>query len=325
MELKLEARSQAKLLLFGEHAAVYGYPALGLPLDLSCRVGWIPEGEEILLRVHGKQASAEELGFFYRMLDIALDEVGPLPQEPEGIWNITSTVPEAGGFGSSAALCSAFARLYLELRGHKEEGVPVDPKIWRLATRLESIFHGRSSGIDTALSLSQSALFMEPGGSGQPGLSLREVQIPDLPLVYGALPRSGSSVDLIYQVARHPDRDRSMEELGQISRKAHGILLNPSKSYEDLKFLIMEAQEILALLGLSRPEMDEILKRSRDFGFHAGKISGAGGGGAFFLFAKDPAQMRSASEALEAALRKDGIELALGLRPIQLPQSQTGQ
>ena len=280
-----------KLLLFGEHAAVYGHPALGvsLPWGLGLKISPVP----------GTRRAESHRG---------TDAHPPLPQQLEAMLGaprlhalieIGSQIPSGLGFGSSAALCVAAERA---LAGAVQP--LADAAAWRGAHERERVFHGTPSGADTGLAAIPGVGFLTwEGGRGLP--RYEAVPAAELHLVVAAVPRRGDTrahVAAVAQRMRAGDtatRD-ALRRLGQCSTEARALLLEPGPSANDLGAVADRAHRMLAELGLADPAQERLLHAGRTTGASGGKLSGAGGGGACFLVCRDA---RMAARVL-AAIRE---------------------
>jgi mevalonate kinase len=314
----------AKLLLFGEHAAVYGHPAVGLSLNTALRVRLQPGAGEGWKLEGVRQEDREPI---LRVLDL-LDELSgdelsgeePENHRPGGTLLLESQIPRGLGFGSSASLCVAAAAAVAAWRGES------DPRrIWEWAHRAEQLFHGTPSGIDTGLALLGGLYSFRPD---PPQLPQAE-RLPGVPLhlVVGAVPRKASAGDLIGDLReRVLGRDRGvrkvLERLGRLAAKTGAILRDrqggraAGSAARELGKLAREAQELLDSLDLSTPELEHLLKEGRAKGALGGKLSGAGGGGAFFLICADPETAAEVAAALQRLSRSLKLPTADTIYPL---------
>lgn len=283
------ASARGKLLLFGEHAAVYGHPAVGVSLPWTLTVDHEP-GDHWSAPGMGSHTHSV-LNLVRRLEDLARDEV--LAPPTRGRLAFQSTIPLSSGFGSSGALCAALVSLFwphLTLAAKD-----------RLAWRAEGLFHGTPSGIDTALALRDGWWALDP--STKP-VTARPLPDPGLALVTGAVVRQGNTKGLVAGLAERRQTDPSvqafLDDLGGFSRRAIAAL--DAGSTADLPALVSAARRSLAGLGLETPDLTAVLDAGLDSGALAGKLSGAGGGGAFYLVFPDRAAAGRALSSIEAAL-----------------------
>lgn len=305
----------AKLLLFGEHAAVYGHPAVGLSLAQDTRAELDLDGSGTWRVLPGVDAGPAEDSVLRRLL-ARFEQL--LPElRPGGSVRICSDIPRGLGFGSSAALCVALASaLALEQEA-----------VWRLAHEAERLFHGTPSGIDTGLALLDGLLLFHPAPPGLP--RVRRLPGIGLDLVVGAAPRSAESGRLIRSLrdrVESGDRDdgNRLAALGSLAARAAELLERagggpaPAGTLEELGALAGRAQERLAGLGLSSPELEELLRLGLAAGALGGKLSGAGGGGAFFLLFEGRGRAEEAAERLRARALERGLPTARTIRAMSI-------
>src|SRR5262249_23950184 len=140
--LPARGRAAGKVILLGEHAVVYGRPALaagvGLGLSVELSAGDGPGRVESDPPVPPDDA---------RPLALVREALGLLELPASDlVVRISSELPVAVGLGSSAALSVALLRALAEATGRTL--APAEELA--LARRLEAIFHGHPSGIDPA-------------------------------------------------------------------------------------------------------------------------------------------------------------------------------
>ena len=325
-------QGRSKLILFGEHAAVYGYPAVGLSLPQAF--------ELVCCSSSGSVRRAEAEGFRQpggedrQILDLLLDDLvqlGELP--PQGVWMARGYLPRCGGFGSSAAVCSALASLI-----RKTESGRYSPETHLLANKLERRFHGSPSGIDTGMALSSGCTLWEDSGGPIPRRSL--LSLSEWHLIYGGVLRHGdtaSAVASVRQSVLDGDKDRigHLKALGEIARRftrlnypasseeeteaAQTEIWNSGSFPEIAGLLANEAQTYLSALGLSSPELDTIFVEARNAGALGGKLSGGGTGGAFWLCFGNKDVRDEAMRTLPDRLQSRGVSLAAELKSLSLP------
>lgn len=318
-------RGNGKLILFGEHAAVYGQPALGiqLPHYLEVRLEPAPSGRGS--RGGGNSHDAEKHAGWVlpeldehstRLIRAALDALpGALGYTPDPHrMELAGNLPQSVGLGSSAAFCVALLRAIAPERfaGTRDSAGPRARErlmdLWKTAHALEGVFHGTPSGIDTGL-----CVF--------PGASLLFPHPPDIPrrvrsrpvrawIVAGAVPRVASTAELVRGIRERREADsesveEAMKKLGAASMVARRSPMMRRLGLGMIAKLADDAHETLADLGLTIPAVDTALELLRSHGALGGKMSGGGGGGAFLAVFADESTAAGAAEALRSWLAEN--------------------
>ncbi|MCL5996336.1 MAG: hypothetical protein M1546_09805 [Chloroflexi bacterium] len=150
MSQAIERSACAKIILCGEHAVVYGRPAIALPLPHLRAHARIVPGDGPF-RVIAPDIRAE--------FDLTTDASRPLAhlvrstfeflQQPvaQATLTVTSQIPTSSHLGSSAAVAVAVTRAVSAYCGH--ELSPAETSA--LAFEAEKIYHGSPSGIDNTV------------------------------------------------------------------------------------------------------------------------------------------------------------------------------
>jgi mevalonate kinase len=304
-----------KLILLGEHAVVYGRPALVAAIDrrLTVRIsprqdaavrldlpglGHVEETSwpQVLAYAHAARESwdaysrepAPERFRAVRgedpahVVKVALGEaVGD--RHPPGLdLRVDSQLPIGSGFGSSAATavgviagCLAFL------------GAPVDPlRIEGLALEVERRQHGLPSGVDSATVLFGGLLWarrLPAGGLETERLAtasplLRHLRVYDT----GTPPESTGAVVAAVRSRRDQDPARHERLLDRIEATTRAFRAELERSAEDVAEdaalvveLIRECQACLEALGVVPEPVRSLVRRVEAEG-GAAKVSGAG-------------------------------------------------
>lgn len=276
------ATAPGKVILLGEHAVVYGRPAIAVPV---CQVEARAEVEAIPGAPRGTvlvEAPDVHLSGNLRDLDpshpiprIILDTlraVGP-GLIPALRLRVTSTIPMAAGMGSGAAVSVAIARA---LSQHL--AVPLaQEEISSLAFAVERIHHGTPSGIDnTVIAFGHPVYFRH----GSPPTRV-SIAVP-FDLVVGdtgvASPTSAAVGAVREQALANPTvYNRHFDALGQWTDQARDHL--EAGRNAALGPLLDASHEVLQRLGVSSPALDALVQAARGAGAWGAKLSGAGRGG----------------------------------------------
>ncbi|MEX2443422.1 MAG: mevalonate kinase [Alkalispirochaeta sp.] len=280
-----------KLLLFGEHSAVFGYPAVGTALNRGLHVSVSP-APRMTLTLGGEAAAAKS------DTEAALHRFGAFlsqraPHLPPSRVEIVSDLPISSGFGSSAALCTALAQWSLQVEAPGTGGEPARWEMWRRAHELETFFHGTPSGIDTGLAALggvQAFRFGPDRNTELPSATPLPRGVPHL--VVGSIPRGRSTRELVEMVRQRHEEEpvatgRILADLGSLAKDAIRWLSTTGAPAAALGEMATAAHGHLSRLGISSKTMDQILHAGSSAGALGGKLSGAGDGGAFYLVCSD--------------------------------------
>ncbi|TLN11866.1 mevalonate kinase, partial [bacterium] len=186
---------------------------------------------------------------------------------------LSSSIPLAAGFGSSAATSIAIIRALAAFLGHS---LPVEI-ISELAYRVEKRHHGNPSGIDnTVIAFERPVYFVR----GQPF----ETLLPAKPftLVIADSGVQSSTAAVVADVRRLYQADPQASEaaftaIGELSRQARERIQNGQ--IEDLGALMNRNQRLLRELTISSPELDRLVDAALESGAQGAKLSGGGRGG----------------------------------------------
>lgn len=258
-------RGHGKLILCGEHAVVYGHPALALAIDRGTTVR--------LVERPGPTLPTDDTIDDPRLVT-ALRAV--LPPEGLGV-EIRTDLPVGRGMGSSAALAVALVRAEAARLGESLG----DHDVFRRAFAVERVFHGNPSGVDQAVSARGGLLRYRRG----PPPTFEALPCPKWRLVVLDSGVAGDTSALVAGVAsRRPAVDADLDRIGALADRAAGVLDDP----ERLGPLLVENHALLRAIGVSTPALDALVELALAAGAWGAKLAGAGGGGVVVALARDP-------------------------------------
>ena len=185
---------------------------------------------------------------------------------------------------ASAALCGAVAR-WCETQAWIQAA-----DVYEFARRLEDLFHGESSGVDLAVSLSSQGVRFVRGGERTP---LKTLWWPNLYLSYCG--QRGMTSDCVNKVKRlfetDPERARRLDErMRQAVELSYTALTSTREAgFPKLREALQLGQECFQGWGLCGGDLGSHIQLLERSGASAVKPTGSGGGGfALSLWERQP-------------------------------------
>ncbi|RDI72822.1 mevalonate kinase [Halopelagius longus] len=291
-----------KVYLFGEHAVVYGEPAVPCAVERRATVS-VEAREDDRIRVEASDLSLDGFTVEYGgtsdgrpdvdvpaslldaatgYIDAAVEQARDAADAPDAGFDviIESDIPLGAGLGSSAAVVVAGIDA-----ATRELGVPLDrEELADRAYRAEyEVQDGEASRADTFCSTMGGAVRVE-------GDDCRRIDAPNLPFVVGFDGGAGDTGELVAGVrALREEYDfaaDTVESIGDIVRRGEAILAEADPESDPTADLLTELGRLmnfdhglLEALGVSSRTLDNMVWAAREAGAHGAKLTGAGGGG----------------------------------------------
>jgi mevalonate kinase len=292
-----------KVILCGEHAVVYGQPALALPVHQV-------KAEATLTELHDEEndrilIQAPDIHLSQWMHEIDPDnplrKVIQLTLEMIGIRDFTaqkleirSTIPIASGMGSSAAISIAIIRV---LSQHFDS--PLPPEIQsQIAFEIEKSYHGTPSGIDNTTIAFERPVYFIRGKDPIPF----EIGAP-FHLIIADSGTASSTSEAVAKVKESWLKDKAhyealFDQIGFVSHSAQHAI--KAGQVHVLGSLLNQNQMLLDSIGVSTPQLEKLIQVSRENGALGAKLSGAGLGGNIIALVNEEASEAVVSAVLEA-------------------------
>lgn len=272
-----------KWILAGEHAVLRGSPALAFPLTArSLELEYTPGGASLDVEFCGEHGEELKL-LFYGVIENALSRL-KVTEPLKGRFVLTSSLPVGAGLGASAALCGAIARWC------EAQGWIAGDEVYEFARKLEDLFHGESSGVDLAVSLSAQGIRFVRGGERTP---LHPKWWPKLYLSYSG--RRGMTAECVNKVKDMFANDAPRAEMTDIKMREsvamaeHALAGSPEEGEAELKKAIEIARDCFETWDLCGGDVGTHMRQLEEAGAWAVKPTGSGGGGYILsLWKQDP-------------------------------------
>lgn len=326
-----------KVHLIGEHAVVYGYPAIISAINKRIKINLKPVKKiKITIYINNKKLQKDfeikdcketakkavkiwkegnKKGDFSSLfkflksdlwlrLKIIIGFLFDYFKIKKGVsLEIKSGINSGMGLGSSAALSVALTKgisQFFSIKLSKR-------KVNEIARKIEEINHGRPSGGDNTVSTFGGLILFEKG-------EFEKLKIPCFlkNLIIALTKRKVSTAQLIQKVKNLDENLRKslIEDIGRNASKLRAVI--EKEDFENFKKIINQTQNNLKKLQISTPKIDKIVKEVRNIGGGA-KLSGAGGGGAVLCFHNDKEKLTAVLKKLrvpffEAKIEKEGVK-----------------
>lgn len=274
------ATAPGKIILFGEHAVVYGQPAVAVPVHQVVARAIVqaqPGGDGVKILAPDISLRAELAALpledaVGQAIRLTLDALG-IANPPACTLLISSTIPLAAGLGSGAAVSVAIIRALSGFLGH----LLPDEQVNALAFEVEKLHHGTPSGVDnTVITYARPVYFVR----GEP-IQLLEIGQPFL-LVVGDTGVVSPTAVVVGDVrvayeAQPPLYENYFALCGQIA--ANAALSIQKGRITSLGPLMTDNHGVLQQMGVSSPELDALVAAANQAGALGAKLSGGGRGG----------------------------------------------
>ncbi len=296
----VEARAPGKIILAGEHAVVYGRPALAVPVfGVQARVRVTRRGAQWWVTAPAVQLDARlhDLPAEHPLRRAVVLTQAAVSGLPPAHVHITSSIPVAAGLGSGAAVTVALVRALAALAG---QALPA-ARVNALAYEVEKLYHGTPSGIDNTVITYARPIVYRKGTGWQPLFVARPV-----PLVIADTGQSASTRAMVRGVRERwqaaPARVEALfDAIAQAVAAAQAALATGDLAA--LGQALRDNHAHLQALGVSTPALDALVDAALAAGAYGAKLAGAGGGGNMLAItrAEDQARVAAALRAAGAA------------------------
>ena len=266
-----------KIYLFGEHAVVYGEPAIACAINLRVRVSVeLVSSGKITINAMGERANCSSEEFKY--VCCAIKTIKQLFEKDFGAEiNIWSEVPPRQGLGSSAAVTVSTIKALTESLGIELDNEAVA----NIGYNVENEVQGKASPADTFVSSTGGVVLVERAATSH-------LARPDLPIIIGATGVERSTRDVIAFVSdlrkKYPSVVSDvMSSMGDITRSGEQKLA--AGDLVSVGELMNINQGLLESLGVCDVVLSKLIYAARTAGALGAKITGAGRRGSVLAIA----------------------------------------
>ena len=270
-------KSCGKIILFGEHAVVYGYPGIAIPVK-EVNITVIIKQTDSFSYSADRKLYKEEKERLNKLLDFLFFKLNIPKKNLEII--IESTIPISSGLGSSAALSISLIRAI-----SKHFHLDLDnEKINKLGFESEKFFHGTPSGIDNTVITYEKTVYFKKGKTEL--LKLKK----SLSFVIADSGVKSSTKQVVSEVKKKYEEDKEkysnlFQEIGQITDQAKSFLQEGNVTM--LGVLITQNHYLLKQLGVSNDKLGNIVEVALQAGAYGAKLAGSGKGGNIIAIVDD--------------------------------------
>lgn len=295
---QFEGSAHAKAILFGEHAVVYGAPAIAVPiheLEAEARVETAAEGIRIESKLFSGDSSAapKQLQPVVAAIRAALRHCNQADAAVRV--QILSAIPHSRGLGSSAAVAAAIARAVANWANVEL----TNSDLYDIVQQAERVAHGNPSGLDARAVTSNGAIRFDFG-------AVSPVRIgAAFSFVLADSGIAGSTAEAVGAVRerREANPERMEGLLSHLAEIAEGAIDDLAAGDQNaIGCRMRDAHETLDAIGVSSPTLNRLVDAANEAGALGAKLTGGGLGGCIIALAESPEH----AEFLGSRLREVG-------------------
>ncbi len=287
---EVSVSAPGKFVILGEHAVVYGKPAIALAIDRRFNM---KVKKDAVFKINNDTADIKTVPH----IRYISGKNGMLPVSVQ----MDSKIPTGSGLGSSAALSVAFSAAMRSITDRPLN----EAEIAEEAFEAEYFAQGRGSPMDTSTSTHGYGIALNAQKNEEDRLwnitknehvwNISHIDVPEMTFVIGYTGIRASTGPLVEKVRKYKDRNRFaadiVDEIGQITLE--GMNAIRKNDVAALGELMTKDHKLLSILGVSSKELNKLVNASLPYAYGA-KLTGAGGGGSMVVLTDDPDKACSA-------------------------------
>lgn len=308
------ASAPGKFVILGEHAVVFGKPAIVLAADMRITVS--------VRRSRWNTMNGERLDFrrqpHLRYLTRDLRHAVDLETHSE--------IPVGSGMGSSAALSAAIAMALTAMEG----GHMTEEEVMLEAYGAEHYAQGNGSPMDASACVHGGGVTVNMPGPGGDHLwdvsrdgrswSFNDLEVPEMTFVIGNTGIRAPTGPLVERVHRYTERSRFAREVIEdiASLTVEGGRALAAGDAEALGRMMTRDHKLLSILGVSCDSLNRLVRASLPYSYGA-KLTGSGGGGCMVALTdrpEDVCEAISSRGGIPYVVRTGAQGARMELRPI---------
>ncbi|MBC1515352.1 mevalonate kinase [Listeria immobilis] len=288
----------AKMILCGEHAVVYGEPAISVPFTQAVVTTNVEASIKTKFSSAFFSGDLEDMpDFLLGIKALVVDVLKEIGQGENVSIHVTSGVPIGRGLGSSAAVATSIARgLYKYFKRELES-----KKLLSIVNTAEKIAHGNASGVDAITVVSEKPVWYERDRKLEIMHFSKKITFVVADTGVPSETRAAvADVQKLYQ-KNQAEIDQIIRTLGNISREIKTYLEGNADTIK-IGDAMNRAQNYLETLTVSDSSLENLIKVARNNGADGAKLTGGGRGGCIIAVAKN----QEIAEKITKALHKAG-------------------
>ncbi len=285
-----------KVYLFGEHAVVYGQPAIACAVERRVFTSvTLNDSGKVSVHAMDKLRDCPSTDFMYICQAVQFVKASTKNDFGADI-TIKSELPPSQGLGSSAAVTVSTIKALSESLGIGLR----DQEIAGIGHQVERAVQGRASPADTFVSATGGVVMID-------GAKTLRLAQPDIPIIIGVTGITRSTAEVIDYVVRlkrdYPEIiDSILRTIGDITRLGEHRLREEDAC--GIGELMNINHGLLEAIGVSNIMLDTLVYQAREKGALGAKLTGAGRGGCMFALARG-----DSVDAIVEAIAQEGAEV----------------